>query len=136
MAAGAVIGIDPGEKRIGVAIAGKGMGLAVPLTVVETVGGDAVKQIVDIIELHGVSQIVVGLPKNMDATEGGSAERARAFAQELVQATNLPVALIDERLTTVGAAKALRSSEGRKAKGALDQLAATFILQSYLDAQR
>lgn len=136
MAAGAVIGIDPGEKRIGVAIAARGMGLAIPLTVVETVGGDAVKQIVDLIELHGVSQIVVGLPKNMDASEGGSAQRARAFAEELVQATNLPLALVDERLTTVGAERALRSSEGHKPKGAIDQLAATFILQSYLDAQR
>ena len=87
---------------------------------------------------HDVSTIVVGLPLRLDGTEGEAARLARWFAERVERLTKLPVALWDERLTSVAAQRALRSA-GVKAKdqrGSVDRVAAALLLQSYLDAQR
>jgi putative holliday junction resolvase len=132
-----ILGIDPGEARIGLAISDDIGMLAHP---VETVPArnepEALKRIVQVATERRVETVVVGVPRNMDGTYGPSAERARAFIEKLRAA--LPGREIvpwDERLTTVAAQRALRESgrNERKARPVIDQAAAQFILQGYLD---
>lgn len=87
--------------------------------------------------LH-VEAIVVGLPKNMDGSDGPSAEAARAFAKALEDRSRLPVHLWDERLTTMAAERMLVAAGVRRRarRGVVDQVAATLILQGYLDRQQ
>ena len=90
--------------------------------------------IVRIARENDVGQIVVGLPKNMDGSEGPRAELCRAFAEELKEATGLPVAMWDERRTTVEAHNILsqHNYHGKKRKETVDAVAASLILEGYL----
>ena len=87
---------------------------------------------------QGVAAVVVGLPKNMDGTEGFRAERCREFGEKLAALTGLPVAMLDERLTTVSASRYLNETNTRGAarKDVIDTLSAQIILQNALDRLR
>lgn len=129
------LGVDPGQRRIGLAVADGEVAIAVPFGTVRG-GPGGVERVAEVAREQGVDALVVGLPLKMDGTEGTAARRARAFARELGQATGLPVFLWDERLTTVAAERTLREMgvRGRDRRRVVDQGAATVMLQSYLDA--
>ena len=129
-----VMAVDLGTVRTGVAVSDELGMLAQPWKTLP--GGDAALEAVvsAVGELKPV-RVLVGLPRNMDGSYGPAAEGARAFAEQLKSRVQCPVDLWDERLTTVSAQRALRES-GRKARdqrGVVDQVAAQFLLQSWLD---
>ena len=130
-----IMGIDYGDARTGVAISDLlcstvGATYVVPSRNRETALADLVRMA----EENQVTEIVVGLPRNMDGTEGPRAELCRALAEELRQATGLPVAMWDERRTTVEAHNILSAHNyhGRKRKNTVDAVAASLILEGYL----
>jgi putative Holliday junction resolvase len=133
-----VLGIDPGTRRIGVAI---GVGsVASPLTVIERGRSldEALRRLSDLIAEEEVERVVMGLPIGLDGTEGAAARAARDVARHLARFTTVPVEFHDERLTTVTADRAmlaagLRAEERRRA---VDKVAAAVMLQSWLDSQR
>jgi len=129
-----VMAVDLGSVRTGVAVSDELGMLAQPWKTLP--GGDkALDAIASAVEELNPSRVLVGLPRNMDGTYGPAAEAARAFADLLRARIGCPVDLWDERLTTVSAQRALRES-GRKARdqrGVVDQVAAQFLLQSWLD---
>jgi putative Holliday junction resolvase len=133
-----ILGIDLGEARIGVALSDDlGMMAHPHSTIAVREVSNPAARVAEICRETKVSKIVLGLPRNMNGTYGPAADKARAFAAQLEQAAGLPVILWDERLTTVEAQRALHAS-GRNVKQSrqvIDQVAAQFILQSYLDAQ-
>jgi putative Holliday junction resolvase len=135
-ARGALIGLDLGTKTIGVAASDPDRRLAAP---VETVarrrfGADAERLLELAAERHAVG-FVLGLPLNMDGTEGPRAQATRAFARNLAALTKLPIALWDERLSTVAVERALIDADASRAKrkAVIDQHAAAYILQGALD---
>jgi putative Holliday junction resolvase len=130
-----VIGIDYGESRIGIAVAETEIGIAHPHSVIET-NDKALENIASIVREDGIERIVVGLPRNMDGTEGGQAASARAFAEKLSADTGIEIIFQDERLTSKQAEDILltmdKSRDARKAKADAHQ--AAIILQTYLDS--
>lgn len=134
-----VLGLDMGERRIGVALSDP-LGLtAGRLTVIERHGLEADVAVVrQLVERHEVQTIVVGLPLTLRGERGIQAKRVEAFAQQLARRLGLPVAFVDERLTTVQGERVLREVKAsrRQRKQTIDQLAAQIILQQYLDTQR
>jgi putative Holliday junction resolvase len=130
----AILGLDVGEKRIGVALAGEL--LAIPLTVIERAGEEAdMETIISLAEEHGVERIVVGLPRSMDGSMGEQAENVLAFSRALSQHTDVPIDTWDERLSTVAAERLLLDAgmKGEKRRARRDAMAAAIILQGYLD---
>ena len=130
-----IIAVDYGDARTGVAISDLLCTIVGSTTVVPSrVKEKAMADIVRIAKENNVGEIVVGLPKNMDGTEGPRAELCRAFAEELKEATGLPVALWDERRTTVEAHNILsqHNYHGKKRKNTVDAVAASLILEGYL----
>jgi putative holliday junction resolvase len=140
------LGVDVGKVRVGVAISDPDGILATPLvTVPRDLGAAADSVPTDIAELvrlvaeHEAVQIVVGLPVRLSGTEGIAAIDVRAYAERLARAVGqVPVALADERMSTVVATRRLaeRGVRGRRRRAVVDQAAAVEILQSWLDAQR
>ncbi len=133
-----ILGVDYGEKRVGLAISDPTGIFAQPLEV--TSGEDkgaAAARIGQVCSEKGVTRIVVGLPRNMDNTLGAKAEEALSFKALIEEKTGLEVVTWDERLSTVRAERVLRetkwSREKRKRK--VDMVAAQVILQGYLDFQ-
>lgn len=125
--------------RIGVAMSDPTGFLAQPFEVVRrTSDKAAVEAIVEISRANDVEQIVVGLPKNMNGSEGHRAEQCREFSAMLESCANLPVTLYDERLTTVAAERMLISADVRRQnrKQVVDAVAASIMLQGYLDFVR
>jgi putative Holliday junction resolvase len=130
----AILGLDVGEKRIGVALA-DGL-LAIPLTVIDRAGEGADLEIVlALAEEHGVKRIVVGLPRSLDGSIGRQAERVLSFSSALSESTDVPVDTWDERLSTVSAERLLLGAGVKrdKRRARRDAMAAAIILQSYLD---
>ena len=130
-----IMGIDYGDARTGVALSDLMCGIVGSTQVVPSRNTQkAIADIVRIAKENDVGEIVVGLPKNMDGTEGPRAELCRAFADELAQATGLPVAMWDERRTTVEAHNILsqHNYHGQKRKNTVDAVAASLILEGYL----
>ena len=130
-----IMGIDYGDARTGVAISDLLCSIVGSTYVVPSRNTE--KAIADIVKLakdNMVGEIVVGLPKNMDGTEGTRAELCRAFADKLKEATGLPVAMWDERRTTVEAHNILsqHNYHGQKRKNTVDAVAASLILEGYL----
>jgi putative Holliday junction resolvase len=130
------LGLDVGDKRIGVALSDPQGILASPFTIID--GEDeslAIKAIIDIIHQQQVGQVIVGLPRSMDGTLGRQAEKVKNFVQGLCKHAQVPVEYRDERLTTVMAERLKRVSGGKKTKGKArhDAQAAAIILQGYLD---
>ena len=132
-----LMGIDYGDARIGVAMSD-------PLCIVAQGWGNvknsetAAEEVANLAKESGVERIVVGLPKNMDNTEGASAEKARAFAAKLHELSGIEIAFWDERLTTVAAHGFLSELDvrGKKRKQVIDSAAATIILQDYLNYRK
>ena len=130
-----IMGIDYGDARTGVAISDLLCTIVGSTYVVPSRNRE--KAIADIVRLakeNQVEQIVVGLPRNMDGSEGPRAELCRAFAEQLRQAAGLPVAMWDERRTTVDAHNILsqHNYHGKKRKETVDAVAASLILEGYL----
>ena len=134
-----IMAIDLGKARTGLAICDAGELLASPVEVLEEYNREKLLQkIVEKAAELKAELLVVGLPKNMDGSEGESARNAREFAQQLEEASGLPLRLSDERGTTLTAHNYLNATDtrGKKRKAVVDAVAATIILQDYLDFRR
>ena len=135
-----ILGIDYGNRRTGVALSDESEFLATALTTVKGSEPDEVaKRVAGLAKEHGAGAVVIGLPKNMDGSEGFRSEQTRAFGDKL--STLIPdVAIIyyDERMTTVAASGYMHEVgiKSKKQKGSIDMLAAKIILQDYLDSKR
>jgi putative Holliday junction resolvase len=135
-----LLGVDPGEKRIGLALSDESQFLAQPLTTLTRRAGKRfpMHRLLVQLEEHTVTGVVVGLPLEPDGSEGTTAAAARALAADIARHSGRPVELWDERFTTARALQAVRemagTTKGRKAD--VDALAATVLLQTYLDARR
>src|SRR5688572_18952146 len=134
-----VLGLDVGDRRIGMAVSDETGTLASALETLTRVGPrkDA-RAVAERVLRHEVEAVVVGLPLNMDGTRGAQAEKVLAFCEAIRARVRVPVVTLDERLTSVEAEQILaRSGRGRKQRRALvDQVAATVILQEYLDHRK
>lgn len=133
-APGKVLGVDLGTRRIGLAISDPERRISVPKQHLEARGGeqDAVA-VADLASTEDAARIVVGMPVSMSGERGPMAQWALQFVKQLKRATALPVDTWDERLSTEQA-MAASSKSARRRKGAIDSVAAAFVLQSYLDA--
>lgn len=131
-----ILGLDHGSRRIGLAVADPETGIAFvrPALRRESLERD-LDRIGALCAAEGIRLVVVGLPRQMDGSEGLQATRARAFGERL-EAIGLAVAFVDERLTSWEAGERLRDAGRRpsRASGELDSTAARLILQEYLDA--
>lgn len=132
------MGLDVGTKTVGVAVTDE-LGLtAQPVTVVRRKNLRVdLDQLVELATERAVDRFVLGLPLNMDGSEGPRAEVTRKFGEALAKASNLPIIYQDERLTTVAAQRALLEGDvsRQKRKEVVDQVAAVLILQGWLDGQ-
>lgn len=136
---GRAMALDYGLKRIGIAMTDIMQIMASPFDTIESVSlKKNAGKIIEIAKNNDVSTIVVGLPINMDGTEGEMAETVRKFIEEIKLISDIEIVTIDERLTTAQAERML-IDEGdisrEKRKGLKDKLAASFILQTYLDTK-
>jgi putative Holliday junction resolvase len=130
------LGLDIGDKRIGLAISDPQGILASPLTIIDRRDERLdIEAITSIVNEHQVKQIIVGLPRSMNGSIGKQAEKVQAFTQRLRQHTEVPVDFRDERLSTVSAKRLLQATNKRKSKNKVrdDAIAAALILQGYLD---
>ncbi len=134
---GRILGVDFGDTRTGLAVSDRSRFLASGIGYVSPGGIEkTADKVAQIAREEGVSAVVVGLPKNMDGSEGFRAERCREFAALLrARLENVPVAMLDERLTTVSASRYLNetNTRGSKRKGVIDTLSAQILLQNALD---
>ena len=132
----ALIGLDLGSRTIGVAVSDRMLSVASPLETVrrKKFSQDAAR-LLEIIAARELGAIVLGLPRNMDGSEGPRAQSTRAFARNLTRLTDLPITYWDERLSTVAAERALLEADTSRAKRAevIDHVAASYILQGALD---
>jgi putative holliday junction resolvase len=138
-ASGKIMGLDLGTKTIGVAISD---GLRMAATPVETIKrakftADA-DRLLELIAKNNVTGIVVGMPLNMDGTEGPRAQSARAFVRNFSQKTQLPIVFWDERMSTMAVTRTMLEADLSRAKRAevVDKLAASYILQGALERLR
>ena len=130
-----IMGIDYGDARTGVAISDLLCTIVGSTAVVNSHNTEkAIADLVRMAKENSVGQIVVGLPRNMDGSEGPRAQLCREFAEQLRQATGLEVVMWDERRTTVEAHNILsqHNSHGKKRKNTVDAVAASLILEGYL----
>jgi len=133
---GRLIGVDFGEARTGLAVSDASRFLASGIGNVRVGGIDkTAAEIARIIKEKGVVAAAVGLPRNMDGSEGARADRCRDFARRLSAAAGIPVAMTDERLTTVAASRYLNATDtrGGRRKNVIDSLSAEIILQNTID---
>ncbi|MGC9420700.1 MAG: Holliday junction resolvase RuvX [Rhodovulum sp.] len=136
---GALIGLDFGEKTVGVAVSDAFRSVATPL---ETIRRKKFTQdagrVLEIAGGRGAAGLLLGLPRNMDGTEGPRCQSTRAFARNLSRLTDLPIGFWDERLSTVAAERALLEADASRKRRAevIDHVAAGYILQGFLDRLR
>jgi putative Holliday junction resolvase len=133
------LGIDFGEKRIGVAVSDPEGRLAVPLTTVARRSDRAaVAALVELARREGAEALAVGEPRNLDGSRGDAARRARRFAERLAAASGLPCELVDEALTSVEAEERLRAAglDPARRRARVDEVAAQILLQDALDRRR
>lgn len=133
---GTILGVDFGDTRTGLAICDPSRILASGIGYISPGGIDkTADEVARIAKERGVSAVVVGLPVNMDGSEGARAARCRKFAHFLEERLALPVATFDERMTTMTAARYLNetNTRGKKRKTVIDTLSAQIILQNCLD---
>lgn len=131
--------VDPGSRRVGIAVSDPTATIAQPLAAVPAEPAETlVARLVEVAREQEATRLVVGLPRRLDGGHGPEAKAARALAGELRAASGLPVSLIDERLTSVAAERALLAGGASRARRRelSDQVAAALILQSYLDGVR
>ncbi len=133
---GKLLGVDFGDKRTGLAISNDGQSIASGVTQI-SVGGmqKTAEAVAKISEERGVFGIVVGLPVNMDGSHGPRAQHAEKFGRILQGLVDVPVAMLDERMTTMAASRYLNETDtrGQKRKSVIDTLSAEIILQNALD---
>ena len=130
-----IMGIDYGDARTGIAISDLLCSIVGTTKVIHSRNMDKTAAAVyELVKDSDIGEIVVGLPKNMDGTEGARAELCREFADQLQEATGLPVKMWDERRTTVEAHNILsqHNYHGKKRKETVDAVAASLILEGYL----
>lgn len=133
------LGVDPGQKRVGLALCDDDGQLAYPHGTLPGGGGTAqvASRIAEAARELEVKEIVLGLPLSLDGSEGPAARKARSLARALERALDdrVPVHLLDERLTTVSASRQMRAAgvSARKQRERIDQAAATVLLQAFLD---
>lgn len=136
---GAIAGLDLGTKTLGVAVSDGLRGVASPLTTIKRSKFTADAQaLLKIAEDRALIGLILGLPRNMDGSEGPRAQSTRAFARNLERLTQLPISFWDERLSTVAAERALLEGDTSRKRRAevIDQVAAGYILQGALDRLR
>ena len=134
-----IMSVDLGKARTGIAVCDKTEFLASPLKVIEERDTEKLLEKVILCANECKAEIiVVGLPKNMDSSEGESATNARAFAQKLGELSGIKVDMRDERCTTITAHNYLNNVNvrGKKRKSTVDAVAATIILQDYIDSRK
>jgi putative holliday junction resolvase len=130
------LGLDVGDRRIGVAFGETEVRMATPVQVIVRASPEQdARAIAKLVGEYAAEQIVVGLPQNMDGTQGAQAELVRVFAEQVAPIVKLPVWFWDERLTTVEATRRIHETgaRGKKSRRALDAIAAAVILQDFLD---
>lgn len=133
-----IMGLDVGEKRIGVAISDPFGWTAARMFVLEVDGQDAVRRLGELIREEDIEKVVIGLPRNMNGTDSEQTRKVREFAKALESMISIPMEMWDERLSTVAATKSLLEADLTRArrKKVVDGVAASLILQSYLDSRR
>jgi putative holliday junction resolvase len=136
------LGLDVGDRRIGVALSDESATLASPLLTFERVGPRKdLKAVAAMVRERGATEVVVGLPRRLDGTIGAQAQKVLDFMDALQPVARVPVVPWDERLTTVAAHQALAEAgmgwrERRERRGLVDKVSATLILQGYLDYRK
>jgi putative Holliday junction resolvase len=131
-----LLGLDLGTKTIGLALSDVELTIATPLETIRRVKFTKdVEAMLNIAARLGVGGLIVGLPLNMDGSEGPRAQSTRAFVRNLVPLTELPIALVDERMSTLAVTRTLLEADASRAKRAavVDKMAAAYILQGALD---
>jgi putative Holliday junction resolvase len=132
----ALIGLDLGDKTIGIAVSDVNRSVASPLMTIRRskFAADAA-QLMDIIAERQIGGVILGLPRNMDGSEGPRCQSTRAFARNLAQLSDLPIGFWDERLSSVAAERALLEADTsrKRRKQVIDHVAAGYILQGVLD---
>lgn len=133
-----ILGVDPGSKRVGIAIADPETRFARPLEVIDATQADPTQRIAELVREHDAALIVVGRPTSLSGREGPAVDAQQAFVAALRAVIEVEIVEHDERLTTVLAEQGLRASgAGREARAALrDSVAAQVMLQGYLDSTR
>ena len=134
-----ILSVDYGDKRTGVAVCDKFEMLASPVCVITEWNIDTLaNKIIEVAKEKRAEEIVVGLPKNMDGSEGFRADACKELGEKLKNLTEIPVNFWDERLTTVSAHKILSENNvrGKKRKAVVDAVAADIILQDYIDFRK
>jgi putative Holliday junction resolvase len=136
-----VLGLDLGEKRIGLAVSDEEARIAFPAGFIERKGRRRdLETLCALVRERGIGGAVVGLPLHMDGRRGPEAEAAERFARELAEAAGIPVELLDERWTSRAAERALaetgRRTKQKRGRGEVDAIAATLLLSTYLDRRR
>jgi putative Holliday junction resolvase len=132
-----ILGLDIGDRRVGVAISDPVEIIATPLTVITRDDDNAaLSAIMQLVDQYDVKRIVVGLPYSLDGSLGRQASKVKDFVDKLSQSTSAGIELWDERLSTVAVERLLRGAGNKKARerSRLDAAAAAFILQGYLDS--
>jgi len=131
-----IIGLDLGEKRIGVAAADDRTQVAVPVTTIDA-GGDPITAIASLVEEQNADELVIGMPLSMTGAMGPQARLTMEVVEALRERIALPVHTWDERLTTAQATRsAPRGGRAAEKKGARDAIAAAILLQAFLDSRR
>jgi putative Holliday junction resolvase len=134
-----ILAVDPGSKRVGLALSDPSATIAQALTTISAEpAGTLASRIAQIALSHDAARIVVGLPKRLDGSRGPEARSAQVLADSVRKESGLPVELVDERLTTVAAERSLIAGGVRRDKRRLsvDRVAATLMLQAHLDRRR
>lgn len=134
-----LMGVDLGSKTIGLALSDVSFTVATPLETIKRVKFTAdANRMVELIAQHGVGGLVLGLPLNMDGSEGPSAQSARAFVRNFEKLSPLPLAFWDERMSTMAVTRTLLEADTSRARRAevVDKMAAAYILQGALERMR
>ncbi len=134
-----LMGVDLGSKTIGLALSDLSFTVATPLETIRRVKFTAdANRMLELIAQHGIGGLVIGLPLNMDGTEGPSAQSARAFIRNFAKLSPLPLAFWDERLSTAAVTRTLLEADTSRARRAevVDKMAAAYILQGALERMR
>jgi putative Holliday junction resolvase len=132
----AIVGLDLGDKTIGVAVSDLRRSVATPIEVIRRVKfTEDANRLLALLAARDVAGILLGLPLNMDGSEGPRVQSTRAFARNIARMTDLPIFYWDERLSTVAAERALLEADAsrKRRKQVIDQVAAGYILQGALD---
>jgi putative holliday junction resolvase len=133
-----VLAVDPGSRRVGLALSDPTGTIAQPLATLDAEPQDTLAdRLTEVAKGNEAARIVVGLPLQLDGSSGDAARSARELASALRRASHLPVELVDERLTTALAERSMIAGGVRRGKrrATIDRVAATLLLQSYLDSK-